>query len=97
MMVSPVPSPIELLKSIRQTKKNPPSIHSHFSFSVVLPPGPIGLGFMSPSRVHAPANISSFLCSGPGFGISIWATADAANIAHVAKIIAAFFMSCLAI
>src|SRR6202043_470210 len=62
IIVIPVPSPIEFFKSICQTRKNPPSINSHFSFSVVLPPGPIGLGFMSPSSVHAPANMSSFLC-----------------------------------
>src|SRR6478672_8510066 len=37
--------PIELLKSAWQTTKNPPSINSHVSVSLILPPAPIGPGF----------------------------------------------------
>jgi hypothetical protein len=55
----------------------------------------MALGFMSPSSVHAPANMSSFLCSGPGFGISICASAAAASTSHAAKIILRFFIACL--
>jgi hypothetical protein len=66
------------------------------AFSVTFPPGPISPGFMSPSSVQEPTNISSFLTSGPGFGISICASAAAANTNHATKIIPMFFMFFLA-
>jgi hypothetical protein len=40
--------------------------------------------------------MSSFLCSGPGFGIAICANAAAANTSHVTEIVAMVFISRLA-
>src|SRR5580658_5300184 len=95
MIDIPDPFPIVVLYSVWQTTKNSASIHSHFSFSVVFPPAPASPpGFTSPSRVHEPTNTSSFLCSGPGFGISICAIAVAAKRNHPAKIIARVFSVC---
>ena len=85
--------PIDLLKSVWQTRKNRPSIHSHFSFSVIFPPGPIGPAFMSPSSVHEPANMSSFFSSAPGFGNSVCANAAPANTSHAAEIIPKVFIA----
>src|SRR5579863_5885054 len=89
----PLPSPMELLKSAWHTRKKAPSIHSHFWFSVIFPPGPMGPGFISPSKVQEPARTSSFFSSGPGLGISICANAAAARTVHTAKVIPAFFMA----
>src|SRR5579863_1048950 len=86
---------MELLKSAWQIRKNAPSIHSHFWISVIFPPGPMGPGFISPSRVQEPARTSSFFSSGPGLGISICANAAAARTVHTAKVIPAFFMAYL--
>src|SRR5215472_13920225 len=86
-------SPIEVLASAWQTMKKFPSIHSHFSFSVILPPAPIELCLKSPSSVHEPAKTSSFLCSGPGLGASICATAAATSTDHIRKIIPDCFIS----
>src|SRR5580700_1651869 len=86
---------MELLKSVRQTRKKPPSIHSHFSSSVIFPPGPIGLGLTSPSTVHEPVSTSNFLCSGPGLGGPSCANATAATTSHAANMIPARFMKCL--
>jgi hypothetical protein len=47
---------------------------------------------MSPSSLQDPTKISSFLSSGPGFGISICATAAEAIAKHAAKIIPARFI-----
>ena len=52
------------------------------------------LGFIVPSRVHAPAKTSSFLSSGLGFGCSIWAKA-AAESRTAARMTWTDFMSVL--
>src|SRR5262245_10523448 len=60
---------------------NFPSNHSQRSLPVILPPGPNGPGFMSPSLVHLPTQAPSFSCSGPGFGAAggAWASATPAT------------------
>src|SRR5580700_7009705 len=83
---------MELLNSAWQTRKNAPSIHSHFWISVIFPPGPMAPGFISPSRVQEPVRTSSFFSSGPGLGISC-ASAATATIVHTAKVIPAFFIT----
>ncbi len=82
----PLPE-VALLKSTWHIRKNPPSIHSHFSFSVTFPPGPMELGFTSPSRIHEPTRTSSFLCSGAGLGVLSCAIAAAAKTIPAARII----------
>src|SRR5580765_1943622 len=71
------------LPSERQTTAKPPENHSHVSVPVTFPPGPMGLGFISPSVVHLPTKYSRRLCSGPGLGGApgACATAFAANAA----------------
>src|SRR5579864_6126442 len=93
----PEPLPIGVLKSVWQTRKKSPSIHSHFSSSVTLPPGPIEDCLVSPSSVQDPANISSFLCSGPGLGISIWAKPGDNSMNRAQQSIPADFMAGLAV
>src|SRR5580658_6520173 len=88
----PLPEPA-LLKSTWQTRKKPPSIHSHFSFSVIFPPGPIELGFTSPSSVQEPASMSSFLCSGPGLGALSCASAPTTKTTPAARMIPARFIA----
>src|SRR5215469_18418038 len=85
-------SPMEVLASAWQTRKKLPSIHSHFSLSVILPPLPMGPALKSPSSVQDPANTSSFLCSGPGLGISFCAKADTASTVHTTRIIPHHFI-----
>ena len=46
--------PIGVEPSERQITAKPPSNHSQVSVEVILPPGPIGLAFSSPSVVHLP-------------------------------------------
>ena len=59
-----------------QTTVNFPSNHSHFSVDVILPPGPISPGFISPSMAQVPTKYPSRWCSGPGFGAAgSWALA----------------------
>src|SRR5581483_8510658 len=75
MYATPVPFPIELLNSSSHTRKYSPSIHLQVSVSVMVPPPPIGPGFISPRILHEPAKTLSFFSSS-GFGISIWALAE---------------------
>src|SRR5262245_60302969 len=61
-------APIGPFPSERQITENLPSNHSQVSFPVILPPGPKGPGFISPSLVQLPTKNASFCASGPGFG-----------------------------
>src|SRR6185503_17958093 len=59
-----------------QTTENLPSNHSHFSVDVIFPPGPISLGFISPSVDQFPTKYPRRWCSGPGLGAAgSWALA----------------------
>src|SRR5262245_42030206 len=62
--------PIGPVPSLRHTSWKPPWNHEQSSSEVILPPGPIGPGFISASPFHFPAKASSFLTSGPGLGAS---------------------------
>src|SRR6476661_8227597 len=61
-----------------------PSNHSQTSVVVILPPGPIGPGFISPVPVHLPTKKPSRSFSGPGLGAggacaaANWALTDTA-------------------
>src|SRR6187455_775353 len=70
-------APIGPVPSEWQTTAKPPWNTLHSSFEVNLPAGPNGLFLASASLVHLPAKYSSFLCSGPGLGASLWARAGA--------------------
>ena len=59
--------PIGVFPSDRQMTAYFPSNHVQLSDEVILPPGPIGPGFISPSTVHLPTKYPSRACSGPGF------------------------------
>src|SRR4029453_3438847 len=58
--------PNGVLPSLWHTTANPPSNHWQSSVEEIFPPGPIGLGFISPSVVHFPTKYPRRLCSGPG-------------------------------
>src|SRR5688572_12637769 len=63
------------------------------SVPVIFPPGPIGPGFISPSKVQLPTNAPSFWCSGPGLGISgFWATRTPVEIETTATTVARRFI-----
>src|SRR5687767_1448038 len=68
MMPNPFVGPIGDVPCDRHTTANPPSNHSHVSVLVTFPPGPNGLGFISPVIVHVPTKYASFWCSAVGFG-----------------------------
>src|ERR671919_1248550 len=69
-MATPFVGPMGDVPSEWQMTENPPSNHWQSSVVVSFPPGPMGLGFISPSLVHLPTKNPSFLCSGPGLGAS---------------------------
>src|SRR5882724_7930672 len=92
-MEIPEPLPmVSLLKSTWQTRKKLFSIQSHFSLSVMGPPGPIEFGLTLPSMAQDPAKVSSFLCSGPGLGMGIWAAAAAARVKLAIRMMAILFI-----
>ena len=52
-------APIGVFPTEWQTTANRPSNQSHVSVDVILPPGPMGLGFISPATVHFPTKYAS--------------------------------------